>query len=130
MFSFLYVNSSLGYWYIIWKVNTRNSGMNLRNTLCTNMPLGQVNRQWLDETMHVACHSCYICDTWRSKDVGGLKLWYGGKGKSHKQEKLLQGRHKKTTQGVDHWTTLPGLLAYFSVKRYMHYIRFLLTKNS
>ena len=47
-------------------------------------------------------HSCYICVTWRRKEVGGLKLSYLGKGKSHKQEELLQERHKETTQGVDH----------------------------
>ena len=33
MFNFLYIDSHLGYWYIIWKVNIRNTGMNLRNTL-------------------------------------------------------------------------------------------------
>ena len=27
--------------------------------------------------------SCYICGTWRSKEVGRLMLSYGGKGKSH-----------------------------------------------
>ena len=54
------------YWCIIWKVNIRNRGMNLRNTLfCTKMPLWvgiswnayslrQVNRQRLEETMYVA----------------------------------------------------------------------------
>ena len=40
-------------------------------------------------------HSCYICGTWRSKQVGGLKLSYGGKEKSHKQEDLLWGAIKK-----------------------------------
>ena len=41
------------------------------------------------------CHSCYICGTWRSKEVGGLKLSYGGEGKSHKQEELLWGAIRK-----------------------------------
>ena len=50
----------------------------------------------------IPCHSCCICGTWRSKEVGGLKLSNGGKGKSHKQEELLLGIIKKTNQGVDH----------------------------
>ena len=33
-------------------------------------------------------HSCYVCETWRSKEVGGLKLSYGGKEKSHIQGEL------------------------------------------
>ena len=39
------------------------------------------------------CHSCYICGTWRSREVarGFLKLSYSGKGKSHKQKELLLG---------------------------------------
>ena len=35
MLSFPYVDSELGYWYIIWKVNTRKRGMNLKSILCT-----------------------------------------------------------------------------------------------
>ena len=31
-----FVDSDLGYWYIIRKVNIKNRGMNLKNTLCTN----------------------------------------------------------------------------------------------
>ena len=37
------------------------------------------------------CQSCYICGTWRSKKVGGLKLSCRGKERSHKQKKLLLG---------------------------------------
>ena len=48
------------------------------------------------------CHSCYICGTWRSKEIGDLKLSYGDKGKSHQQRGTFVGRHKKTNQGVDH----------------------------
>ena len=40
-------------------------------------------------------HSYYNCGTWRSKEVGGLKLSYRGKGVSHKQEELLWGAIKK-----------------------------------
>ena len=37
-FSFHYVDSDLWYWHIIWKVKTRNRGINLKNTLCTMCP--------------------------------------------------------------------------------------------
>ena len=33
--SFPRVDPDLGYWYIIWKVNTTNRGLNLKNTFCT-----------------------------------------------------------------------------------------------
>ena len=39
--------------------------------------------------------SFYICGTWRSKEVRGLKLSYRGKGKNHKQEDLLWGAIKR-----------------------------------
>ena len=35
MFSFTHVDPGLGYWHIIWNVNTRNRRLNLKNTLCT-----------------------------------------------------------------------------------------------
>ena len=69
--------------------------MNLRNTLfCTNIPLWvgiswkayglrQVNRQRLEEICMLPCHNCYVCGTWRSKEVGGINLSYGGKRKRH-----------------------------------------------
>ena len=37
------------------------------------------------------CQSCYICGTWRSKEVGSLKLSCGGKERSHKQKEPLLG---------------------------------------
>ena len=46
MFNFLYIDSHLGYWYIIWKVNIRNTEMNLRNTLLTLMFLCGVGISW------------------------------------------------------------------------------------
>ena len=75
------------------------------------------------------CHSCYICGTWRSKEVGGFKSSNGGKGKSHKEGESLWGGGIKTTQGVDPSTSLYELPTYFSlfcfgVKRYMHYTTF------
>ena len=71
-----------------------------------------------------------ICVTWRSKEVG---VSYGGKGKSHKHEELLWGVIKKlikelTTELL--YLELPTISASCGVKRYMHYIRFLLTKTS
>ena len=81
------------------------------------------------------CHSCYICGTWRSKEVarGFLKISYRRKGKSHKQEEPLSGTIKKlpkelTTELL--YLELPTISASCGVKRYMHYIRFLLTKTS
>ena len=35
MCGFLYIDSDLEYWYIIWKFNARTKGMNLKNTLWT-----------------------------------------------------------------------------------------------
>ena len=32
--SFPLIDPDLGYWYIIWKVNTTNRGLNLKNTFC------------------------------------------------------------------------------------------------
>ena len=97
---------------------------------------GQVNRQRLEETMYLPCHSCYIyCETWRDKEVGFfLKLSYGGKGKSHKQEEeFLWDAMKKlpkefTTELL--YLKLPTISSSCGVRRYMHYIRFLLTKIS
>ena len=59
----------------------------------------------------------YICGTWRSKEVGGLMLSYGGKGKSHKKRNFLRGATKKLP-----WELTIGL-------RYLEsptYIRFIL----
>ena len=30
-----FIDPDLGYWYIIWKVNTTSRGLNLKNTFCT-----------------------------------------------------------------------------------------------
>ena len=74
------------------------------------------------------CHGCYICGTWGSKEVGGLKLSYGGTGKCHKQKKLLWGAIRKQLN-YSMWNYQP-ISTSCGVKRYMHYIRFPLTKNS
>ena len=47
------------------------------------------------------CYNCYICRTWKIKEVGGLKLSYRGKEKATTRGTFM-GRRKKTTQGVDH----------------------------
>ena len=62
------------------------------------------------------CHSCYICGTWRSKEIprGGSKLSYGGKGKSHKQEKLLWGAIRKLPREVTTELLYLELPAYLS----------------
>ena len=77
------------------------------------------------------CHSCYICGIWR-KGRGFLKLSCGGKGKSHKQKELLWSAIKKlpkelTTELL--YLELPTISVSCGVDRYMHYIRFLLTKS-
>ena len=83
----------------------------------------------------LACNSCYICESWKSKEVGGgfLKLLYRGKGKNHKQEKLLWGAIKKLPKDLTtelFYLELPTISASCGGKRYMHYISFLLTKSS
>ena len=75
------------------------------------------------------CHNLWDQEEQRGR--GFLNLSYGGKGKSHKQEGLLWGTIKilpkeLTTELV--YLELPTISASFSLKRYMHYIRFLLTK--
>ena len=77
------------------------------------------------------CHNLWDLEEQRGR--GFLNLSYGGKGKSHKQEELLWGAIKKlpkelTTELL--YLELPTISASCGVKRYMHYIRFLLTKNS
>ena len=77
------------------------------------------------------CHNLWDLEEQRGR--GFLNLSYGGKGKSHKQEELLWGAIKKlpkelTTELL--YLELPTILASCGVKRYMHYIRFLLTKTS
>ena len=65
------------------------------------------------------CHSCHICGTWRSKEVGGLKLSYGRKGNKQEEQtknkrNIYGRRHKKTTQQrADHWATLSGITYLF-----------------
>ena len=63
------------------------------------------------------CHNCYICGTWRNKEVGVFKVIIKRKGKKHSANKrnFFMGRHKKTAQGVDHRTTLSGITCYFSL---------------
>ena len=119
--------------------NIRNKGMNLRNTLVAlicfcgrglhgkSVAWGQVNRQRLEETMYVP-----LWDLEDQRGRGFLNLSFRGKGKSHKQEELLWGTIKKlpkelTTELL--YLELPTISASRSVKRYMHYIRFLLTKT-
>ena len=74
------------------------------------------------------CHNLWDLEEQRGR--GFLNLSYGGKGKSHKQEELLWGAIKKlpkelTTELL--YLELPTISASYGVKRYMLYIRFLLT---
>ena len=60
-------------------------------------------------------HSCYICGTWRSKEVGRLKLSFGGKGESHTQEDLLGHHKKKLPRGLTTELLYLELPNYFSI---------------
>ena len=77
------------------------------------------------------CHNLWDLEEQRGR--GFLNLSYGGKGKSHKQEELLWGAIKKlpkelTTELL--YLELPTISASCGVKRYMYYIRFLLTNKT
>ena len=80
------------------------------------------------------CHNLWDLEEQRGR--GFLNLSYGGKRKSHKhqeQEELLWGTTKKLLKEL---TTellcleLPTISASCGAKRYIHYIRFLLTQTS
>ena len=137
MFSFLYVDSDLGYWYIIWKVNTKGGWIwETPFALICLCGLGfhgrpvawvQVNRQRLQETVFMLpFHSCYIWGTWRSKEVrfnggakrgeqiGGLMLSYGGKGKATKRGTFM-GSHKKIPRELTTELLYLELPTYFSL---------------
>ena len=60
-------------------------------------------------------HNCYICGTWRSKEVERLKLSYGEKGKSHKQEDLLWGAIKNLPKELTTELLYLELPTYFSL---------------
>ena len=63
------------------------------------MASGQGNRQRLEETMHLSCHNLWDLEEQTRRSF--LNLSYGGKEKSQTRGTFI-GRHKKTTQGVDH----------------------------
>ena len=88
----------------------------------------------LEETMYVALSwLLHLLDLEEQRDRSFLKLSYGGKGKSHRQEALLWGAIKKLPKELTSellYLELPTVSASCGVKRYMHYIRFLLSKTS
>ena len=65
----------------------------------------------------LSCHSCYICGTWRSNEEVWLKLSYGGKGKSHKQEEILWGTVKKLPRKLTTELLFLDLPTYFGLLR-------------
>ena len=76
------------------------------------------------------CHNLWDLEEQRGRRF--LNLSYGMKGKSQKQDKFL----KLTIKGLPKELTtellfldLPAILASCGVKRYMHYIGFLLTET-
>ena len=95
------------------------------------MVWGQVNRQKLEETITLPCHNLWDLDEQRSRVF--LNLSYEGIGEKPQTRETFMRRHKKlpkelTTELI--YLELPTILASCGVKRYMHYIRFLLTKTS
>ena len=111
--------------YII--INIRNTGMmNLRNTLCTNMPVGRdfIQSQWPGgKWIGKGCCLVIICGTWRSKR-GFLNLSYRRNGKRHKQEELLWETIKKLPKELItelYYLELPTISASCGLKIYMHY---------
>ena len=58
------------------------------------------------------CHSCYICGTWRSRGKG-FKAIIRMEGEKPQTVGTVMGRHKKTTQGINHRTTLSGITYLF-----------------
>ena len=61
------------------------------------------------------CHSCYVGGTWRSKELRGLKLSYGGKGKSHKQEEFSWDSIKELPRELTTELIYLELPTYFSL---------------
>ena len=120
MFNFLHIDSHLGHWCIIWKVIYNKHQKHWddefeKHPFCTNMPVSRDFKEsqwpggkWIDK----GCCLVIICGTWRSKK-GFLNLSYR-EGEKPQTRGTFMGHHKKTTQGVDHWTTLSGITNYFS----------------
>ena len=106
-----------------------------KHPFCTNMRLW-VGISWKASGLGASvCCLFIICGTWRREEVarGFLNLSYGGKRKNHRQEELLWSSIKKlpkelTTELL--YLELPTISGFCSVKRYMHYIRFLLTNKT
>ena len=75
------------------------------------------------------CHNLWDLEEQRGRCFLNL---YGGKGKNHKQE-LLWGAIKILTKELTTellYLELPTISASCGVKRYMYYIRFLLTNKT
>ena len=78
-----------------------------------------------------------LWDLEEQRGSGFLNLSYGassgGKGKSQKQEELLWSAIKKLPEKLTTellYLELPTISASYGVKRYMHYIRLLLTNKT
>ena len=77
------------------------------------------------------CHNLRDLEEQRGRVF--LNVSCGGKGKSHKQEKLLWGAIKELPKELTSellYLELPIISAPCDVKRYIHCVRFLLTKTS
>ena len=66
------------------------------------MPVGQVNRQRLDETMHVALSKLLYLWDLEEQRVRGFKVIIWREGEKPQTRETFTGAHKKTNQGGDH----------------------------
>ena len=114
--------------------------MNLKNTLfaliCLSgyqfhgkpVAFGQVNRQRLEDTMYVALSQLlYLWSPDEQRGRGFLSYHTEERGKATNKRGTFMGRQELTTELL--YLDLPAILASCGVKRYMHYIGFLLTKT-
>ena len=69
------------------------------------MNWGQVNRQ-----RSLPCHNLWDLE----KQKRCFEFIMQREGEKPQTRGTFMGHHKKTTQGVDHWTTLSGITNYFS----------------
>ena len=80
------------------------------------------------------CRGCYICGTWRSKEIGVFESYHTEeRGKTTNKRGTLWGAMKNLPKELTTELLCLEVLtisASCGLKRYMHYIRFLLTKTS
>ena len=80
------------------------------------------------------CRGCYIYGTWRSKKIGVFESYHTEeRGKTTSKRGTLWGAMKNLPKELNtelFYLEVLTISASCGVKRYMHYIRFLLNKIS